>query len=95
MSIDNLTAEIKYSKNGKLVAEVKVDDCRYYGPAYKGETVTINGIDVQVCDVGAKFGERRDVRMYLYIVGDLKPASVNKPCSKCGTYCYGDCVASA
>lgn len=91
--IDSLTGIIKHTTGGKLVAEVKCDDCRYHGPAYVGDVVEINGTAYTCTGHGQKFGSHGNIRMYLYLDAPAAPQATTV-CRHCGTYCYGDCQAN-
>lgn len=65
--MEKITAEIKTTRNNKLVAQVKIDDLAWAHEAYEDEQVEINGTVYRVTSVGNPFGRHGDVQVYLYI----------------------------
>lgn len=43
---------------------------------------------------GFFFGRRGGRDLSVRIVGEMVPSSVESPCPRCQSYCYGDCTAN-
>jgi len=73
-----ITGTVKTARNGKVVIAAKDDDLERHAREYKGETVTVDGVEYNITGAGQKFWAKNGSfgawMVYLYTDATTAPA---------------------